>query len=174
MNNRKCANCGAQIQENKPKKTKYCSDKCRCSANRWRYSAKAKEWRKEYKRKKRREAGVISREEARQLRALIDQAKIKARKRHRYGDEDFCGPPMPHFVLSDAAYYYWRYNNDHVFRNKEIERTRNRKNEMSEWYLSYLLKIRRNECTNELLQLKREQLTLKRLSKNLKLELKNE
>lgn len=140
----------------------------------WFRSEKGKAWIKEYNRKKRREAGVISREESRKLRAMIDAAKEKARTRHRYGDADFHGPPKPHNVLSNADLYYWRYNNDPEFREKERERARKRKAEMHESYLACLMKMRRKECTDELFELKRDQLKLKRLSLNLKKELNHE
>lgn len=140
----------------------------------WLNSEKGKEYRKEYKRKKRREAGVISREESRKLRALIDAEKKKVRTRHRYGDADFHGPPPPRIVLSDADHYYWRYNNNPEFREKEIERSRHRKAAMHDSYLAYLMKMRRKDCTDELLELKREQLKLKRLSLNMKKELNHE
>lgn len=140
----------------------------------WFRSEKGKEWCKEYKRKKRRNAGVISREESRKLRTLIDAAKKKAKTIHRFGDADFHGPPRPRFVLSDAALYYWRYNNDPELREKEIERSRHRKAAMHDSYLAYLMKMRRKDCTDELLELKREQMKLKRLSLNLKKELNHE
>ncbi len=191
---RKCAYCGAVIPEMLNVNNKYCSATCKKEMDklkareiykerkeyilernkRNRNTDKAREWRKEYKRKKRRENGVISLEERRQLRALVAQTKEKSRVRHRYGDADFHGPPPPFIVLSDAQHYYWRYNNDSDFRNKEIERTRKRKAELHESYLAYLMKMRKNECTNELIELKREQLKLKRLTVNLKKELNRE
>lgn len=140
----------------------------------WFRSEKGKAWIKEYKRKKRRVAGVISREENRKLRALIDAAKEKAKTCHRYGDADFYGPPRPQSVLVDADFYYWRYNNDQDFRKKEIERARQKKAAMHESYLAYLMKMRRKDCTDELFELKREQLKLKRMSLKLKKELSHE
>ncbi len=45
---------------------------------------------------------------------------------------------------------------------------------MHDSYLAYLMKMRRKDCTDELLELKREQLKLKRLSLNMKKELNHE
>ena len=55
----------------------------------WFRSEKGKAWIKEYKRKKRRVAGVISREENRKLRALIDAAMREIRALDAEASQEF-------------------------------------------------------------------------------------